>query len=333
MEDDTFGPRLPGHFNFTLLFLHVFLHIIPSVIIIFSTVFYFVKRSKPKGAALVRPGVLLWVKLAFTVALVGLQIANATLWRSPSPYNSGLSKATAILSCFSALCFTVAVCAGHMFSVQSLSWVSFYLTLTMLFDIVTALSYSARPGLETITRVYIAIPIIRFVLICLEEVSKRSLVRSDALRSSLSHEDVAGFWNKSLFAWVNPILLFGFRGNITPKTMPNLGAEFHSNPLYGKFLPIWEKRNKSSKFALLWVCVYTMPWPFVYIMFPRLLAVGFDFSQPFLLQNVVNEVSSGDQPSTDVMRGLILAAALIFTGKAVSILVYFARFLLLSDNK
>lgn len=311
--DDSFGPRLFGHFDFTLLFEHTMFYIIPSSIMIFATPFYIHKIFR--GTPIVRSGQLLWFKLAFAAALIGLQVANAVLW-SESPLESQLARATAILSSIGAVCISILIYAGHVYYLQPLPFLGFFLTVTMLFDIVTTMTYFNRTSLDTIARLHIPMPVIKLALICLEEFSKRSLIRSEALRSTLGQESMAGFWNRSLLVWVNSFLLFGFRQDITQKSLPNLGPQFESESLYRDFQPHWERANKVSRYALLKVCVYTMPWPFLYIVLPRVLAIGFEFAQPFLLQDVVNNVAK-TETSIDVTRGLILATGAVYFGRAV----------------
>ncbi|KAJ6781210.1 hypothetical protein PWT90_10566 [Aphanocladium album] len=313
--DDSFGPRLLGHFDFTLLFEHTMFYMIPSSIIIFCTPYYI--YSIFRGPPVVRGGLLLCIKLTFAAALIGLHVANAVLW-SESSLDSKVANAAAIMSCIGALCIAILTFAGHVFFVPPQAFLGLFLSVTMLFDIATTLTYFNRTGLGTIACLHIPIPVVKLALISLEEVSKRPLIRSDALRSSLGHEAMAGFWNRSLLVWVNSVLLFGFKEKITQSTLPGLGPQFDSEYLHETFESHWNKTDKLSRFALLKVCVYTMPWPFLYIILPRLLAIGFDFAQPFLLQDVVNAVSNESETSNDVRRGLILATAAIYFGKAIS---------------
>lgn len=313
--DDTFGPRLLGHFDFTLLFEHTMFHIIPSSVMIFATPFYVWKIFNDTPVA--RSSSILWLKIALGLALISIQVANTVLW-SLSPLESQLAQATAIISCIGALCISILIYASHIFFLQPLPFLSLFLSVTVLFDIVTTMTYFNRTGLDLIARLHIPIPIIKFVLVCLEEFSKRSLLRSKPLQSSLGQESVAGFWNRSLFVWANSVLFFGFRELLTQGSLPSLSPDFDSESLYRAFHPHWVKANKVSKFALLKACIYTSPWPFLYVVLPRLLSIGFDFAQPFLLQDVVQAVSSDVPPPTDVMRGLILATLIIYVGKAVS---------------
>lgn len=313
--DDSFGPRLLGHFDFTLLFEHTMLHITPASIVVFATPFYI--YTVFTCSAIVRPGALLWIKLVCALALVGIQIANAVLW-SQSPLESQLAQVAAVMTSISAACMTVMVVVGHLFFLRPPSFLGLALTITMIFDIGTTWTYFHRNGLEPIARLHIPLPALKLVLIGLEEFSKRKLIRSEALRSSLGQEALAGFWNRSLLLWVNPLLAFGFRREITMDMLPGVGPHLGAELLYQNFRRHWDKANKMSKWALIKACVYTVPWPFFYIILPRLLFIGFNFAQPFLLQDVVGIVASDTETPTGIIRGVILATTAIYAGKAVS---------------
>ncbi|OAA73307.1 ABC transporter, transmembrane domain, type 1 [Cordyceps fumosorosea ARSEF 2679] len=318
MDDTSFGPRLLGHFDFTLLFEHTIFHIGPSALILFATPFYIHRLIR--GPVLIRPGRLLLGKLAAATALVAVQVANLVLWCSSDldHLDLKLGRIAAVFSLLSAICITIITTSGHLNFLASSTFLGLFLTITLPADIVTTLTYHSRPGLVQIARLQIAVPVLKFVLMGLEEVSKRSLIHASNVRASLGGEGLAGFWNKSLLIWLNPLLLFGFRHKITSSSLPALASQFASDMLYREFESKWESRTrKTSRFALAIVLFLAIPWPFLYVLLPRLLVTGFTFSQPFLLQDIVNEVSTTN-PSVDVEHGLLIATAIIYTGLAVS---------------
>lgn len=61
---------------------------------------------------------------------------------------------------------------------------------------------------------------------------------------------------------------------------------------------------------------YTLFWPCCAVVVPRLLNIGFTFSQPFLIQRIVSFLSE-ESPSVNVRNGLIGATVLIYSGIAV----------------
>ncbi|KAJ4165428.1 hypothetical protein LMH87_007062 [Akanthomyces muscarius] len=138
--------------------------------------------------------------------------------------------------------------------------------------------------------------------------------RHKDLRVSLGREATAGFWSRSFFFWMNGILVIGFQRNLTKDDIGDIG--FETEALYTEFARCWEKANKESKFALLLSCIQAVPEFFVFVILPRFLSIGFNFSQPFLLQRVVSTVSE-EHPDPRVVASLIGATALIYTGKSM----------------
>lgn len=323
--DNSFGPGLLGHFDFTLLFIDAVFHIIPAGFILSTSVFFLAKIKN--GTPAVQAGRLLWVKLALAVALAAVQITNAVLWFQ-SPLESTLAEAASVLTCVSVMCIGIILFANHVYFVQGLPCLGLFLTITLLLDIATTRAYFRRNGLHTIASLHVAIPVLKGLLIAAEEKSKRSLVISPALREDLGSEAFAGFLSKSMYMWFNPIMRYGVRNTVTTAFLPGISNRIDPVALYRRFTTIWENADKGSKYALAKSCFLTVPWPYVYVIFPRLVFIGFKFSQPFLLQDVVNAVSAKTQDS-DLQMSLIFATGIIYIGMAVSphLLLFFFTFL------
>lgn len=315
MADDDFGPQLAGHFDFTLRFELVFFNIVPSIISFIALPFYIypLARRIPH----VHAGLLLLAKLAVAVSLVVIHTIVLAHFHE-SYAKIGLSTAiptvAAVLSFLSAIIITMFVYVGHIYYYASPAFLGLFLTITLLLDSAEARSLSTRNGFESIKNLQIAVPVLKFVLIILEEISKRSSLRDKNLRSTLGREALAGFWSRSLFFWTNSLLIIGFRNNLTKEDIGDVG--FNTKELYNVFAPIWAATNKESKFALLMACIKTVPELLILIIAPRIMAIGFRFALPFLLQRVVSSISDGHLDS-NVSASLIGATALAYTGKTV----------------
>lgn len=315
MDDESFGPQLPGQFDFTLRFENIFFKIVPSIFLISSIPFYVF--SVVKGARRVHSGLLLWLKLAAALCLVAVQIAllaSASRAYAHRNLSTEIPIAAFSLSFISSLGIGFIIFVGHIYHYASPAFLGFFLTITFLLDMAVARSFSFRDGFETLMGLQIAVPVVKFLIMILEEISKRSLFKDPAARSLLGREAVAGFWSRSLFFWANGLLLIGFRRSLTKKDIGEVG--FDTEYLHDKFSEHWKKANKSSKFALLFSCLLSVPEFFVFVIFPRLMSIGFDFAQPFLLQRVVTTVSHG-APDPSTTSSLIGATALIYIGKTV----------------
>ncbi|XWW94212.1 hypothetical protein V2A60_002155 [Cordyceps javanica] len=323
MDDDSFGPRLSGHFDFTLRFEHAFFQIIPCSSMILVLPYYI--RIIVNSPALVRSGLLLWAKLALAAAVAVVQLTSIVLWHNSS-LNTSIAQAGSVLAFLASLGTVVVTYASHKHCLQPAVFLCLFLSGTFLLDLVSIYSYYHRESLGALTWLTCALPVLKLALIILEELSKRSLLISEEAKREFSSEVFAGFWSRCTFAWINPLLFFGFRNRIKNDQLPEIRHQFNSEKKFLAFKRLWDKRDENDKYALLKCCFLADPWPFVYIIIPRLLQIGIIFSQPFLLQAVVNFVS-GDTPIDGMPRdqrgtSLIFATALVFFSKTLTANVF-----------
>lgn len=330
-QDDSFGPRLPDHYDLTLYFQHTIFHLIPALLFLLTTPFYV--RQLVKSGRLVRPGWQLVAKLVVACAIAGMQLACLLLWFK-SPLGSPAAKAAAVFSFLGSMAAIAMTYISHTAFLQPIIAFAIYLTVTLLIDLATVYTYFHRPELEMLMRLTCSLPPLKLALLVLEEMPKWPLIIQDTtreeIRSALSREVTAGFWNRSLFMWVNPLLFFGFYHDISNEQLPDTTTQFNSEQAYAPFKLNWHKQNQAAKYALIKAIVFSMPWPFLYVIFPRLLSVGLTCSQPFLLQDVVNFISGQATPQwwnlykDNVKVSLILATGLVFFGKGVRIVICLA---------
>ncbi|KAJ6788460.1 hypothetical protein PWT90_09954 [Aphanocladium album] len=329
--DQIWGPRLPGTFDFTLTFEQSMFSVLPACMLLGATPIQISHLVRRRPCA--RPGLLLWLKLAFAVALVGCHAASVYYWIQPPLYTQ-MATAAAVFSILSDLCIGALLYVEHIFAIAPSAIVSAYLSIALLFDIAKARSYLLRGGLGALGPLGVAIAIIDFTLLMLQEVSKRSLLL-DGLSSRAGAEVLSGFWSRRLFLWINSTLLLGFRSILQVKDLPGLGPEFDSEALHTKFIKSWSKgtnptsafrariaanvlvADKKSKYALAKACFYTLPWHFIFVLVPRLCHTAFTFAQPYLIRRVIQGVADDDL-SADATSGLIGATALIYSGMGIS---------------
>ncbi|KAJ3494104.1 hypothetical protein NLG97_g4290 [Lecanicillium saksenae] len=319
MDDDSFGPRLAGHFDFTLRFEHGFFQVLPASVMILM-IPYFI-RLVLKSPAVARAGVLLSLKLALAIAIAAIQLARVVLWYN-SALNTPMAQVGSILSFLASLGTIAVAYASHKHCVQPATFLCLFLSGTFFLDLASVYTYFHRDSLRTLTWVTCTLPVLKLALVVAEEISKRPLLMSQEAQAEFGDELLAGFWSRSTFAWINPLLMFGFRNDIKSDGLPKLCHQFDSEAQFLAFKRHWDKSNKKDKFALLKCCIMANPWPFVHIIIPRLIQIGILFSQPFLLQDVVNFVS-GTAPNDGIPQdqrgtGLIFATALVFFTRTIT---------------
>ena len=91
---------------------------------------------------------------------------------------------------------------------------------------------------------------------------------------------------------------------------------------YSAYEMMWHSADKSSSNALLWTFVKHHRWSIFAGVLPRLAYTGFTFTQPFLVQRVLDFVGEPEQPSSSsIAYGLIGAYAIVYFGISVSRLI------------
>ncbi|KAJ6785358.1 hypothetical protein PWT90_03233 [Aphanocladium album] len=316
-QDNVFGPKLVGQFDFTIFFEQAIFSITPAVVVMLALPFYVWLAKKPLR---VHPGPLLWFKLAAGLALLAVDTANLVLWKRVSTFYSDLSLPAASISLVSSICILCILYVADTRSVRTSSFLSVFLGVTLLFDIVVTRSYFRRDGLRLLGPLHIVMITLKLALVILEEVSKRSRFCSESLRSDASSELTSGFWNRAVFGWLNSFLVFGFQKDLKVEHLPAIDEDLQCIQQYHRFVPNWKQVNKVSKFALPKALLRTVAWEATKILLPRLVFVGLTFSQPFLLFSVVRAVN-GDLDN-EAARSLIFATVIIFVGKAITRAVY-----------
>lgn len=235
--DQVWGPGLPGVFDFTLAFEQSMFSILPACMLFGATPIQISQLMRGRPCA--RPGVLLWVKLALALVLVGCHAASVYYWTQP-PLFTPMAVTAAVFSISSDLCIGTLIYVEHIYAITPSALVSAYLSISLLFDIAKARSYFLREGLDALGPLTVVIAAIDFVLLILQEVSKRPLLLDD-LSSTVGAESLSGFWSRRLFLWINSTLLLGFQRILQVKDLPSLGPEFDSETLHAKFVKHWSK--------------------------------------------------------------------------------------------
>ncbi|KAK3186314.1 hypothetical protein K4F52_004852 [Lecanicillium sp. MT-2017a] len=317
-EDDTFG-IVDALFDFTLRFQDYVFAIPSALCVILATPAFITYAIRKKPCT--EPGTLLFGKGGIVSALILCELANVILCATNSSVRSAVSITAAALSFCAAICAAIILYLAHAYSIQPSTFLSIYFSISALFDMVKCRSYFIRAGLSSLGGLFAALMALKFTLVALEEVSKAHLVKADNRSKPLGKELISGFWNRSLFIWLNPTFILGYNKDMTIDELPDLGPEFLSEELYNRFEPNWQSRKKDTKFSLGMACIRTLQWEFVAVFIPRLCCIGFRFGQPFLVWRLVTFIGQTEKPLS-VKAGLIGATFLVYFGMAVTT-VYF----------
>ncbi|CAK7227110.1 hypothetical protein SBRCBS47491_006458 [Sporothrix bragantina] len=371
-DDDTFGPAVRGcrgDFDFTIRFEQLVLGIIPPAVfipLVLPRLLYL--WQKPK---LVAGHILLAAKLITIVCLTGLQIGLLALSASQPGKFKALLTASSALAVVASLCILALSQAEHARSPRPSILLSSYLLLGVLFDItmtrtfwmaredslnagvvsglsVTVAGYDLNSAETVFCRLFTAVLAFKVVLLVLEAIQKKSLLRPDAGWKLEDHspEETSGLFGLSAYAWLNSLFWQGYRSVLSVDDLfaldPSMSTKLleaklakHANvppppPKDGEALDPAQAGPKSlysfgrKKGGLTKALVKALAIEFLLPIGPRLALTGFLFGQPFLINAALSylEMPAAIQPR-DNGYGLIGATFLIYVGVGVSTAVYF----------
>lgn len=198
---------------------------------------------------------------------------------------------------------------------------SIYIFLTLLLDTARTRTLWLTVTSQTMTtnaRLSTASMVLKVFILILESKQKTAWLQWDSEKHS--PEESSGFFDLGLFIWLRKLFVAGFSSVLTMNNLYSLDQDLSSVKMHG-FLHARFDRNLASrnKLRLAKALGRALIGPVLMPVLPRLILIGFTFSQPFFLAAVLDTVSrrteSGAQRDS---IGLIGAAIFIYTGIALS---------------
>ncbi|EJP63954.1 canalicular multispecific organic anion transporter 1 [Beauveria bassiana ARSEF 2860] len=251
--DTHFGPADVGRFDFTILFEHTMLGLVPTGIIVLAL------PTRSSALVQARPG----------AALVAIQLASLILWYRAA--RTIVSLAAAIMSFAASVCVLAIIYITYIYAVQPSVSITEHLLAhhhALRYHDGPVLLYERRIGRHSCS------------------MPKRNLLYSDKIRDNAGTEGFSGFWNRSMLIWVTRLVVKGSHQHLKVEDLPPIGQQDNPEQLYNRFTPFWDTLAAAtiSKWPLIRAGVRTLYWEFLNSILPRLCLVGFSFARPFLMQ-------------------------------------------------
>lgn len=133
-------------------------------------------------------------------------------------------------------------------------------------------------------------------------------------------EAVAGVFSRGAFWWLNGLLTRGFSATLDLDTLYETDEALHSERLLAAFRERVAK-TAPSKYRLPLVIAACLKVTIAKTVIARLFMTGFKFTQPFLLQYIIEFVQNdqkGGEYHQDIAYALIAATGLFYIGTAAS---------------
>lgn len=178
------------------------------------------------------------------LALLGLQIAQIALWALPAADSTKSSVPANVILTIGVLALALLSYAEHTRSVRPSFILNTYLLCSLLFDIARSRTLWLRSvdafnnTLAIVATVAVGVKLLLFVL---EAVEKRHILKSEY--AGYPPEATAGFYNRAVFWWLNPLFKIGFTGVLRVEDLFALDKELSSERLLARFDEKWSKGN------------------------------------------------------------------------------------------
>ncbi|KUM60794.1 hypothetical protein ACN42_g6342 [Penicillium freii] len=307
-----------GGFDFSLLFEETILQILPIVLILILIPVRLWQLSQKRNKV-VRSSLVL-IKLGAWLGLLGLQIAQTALSALPAADSTKASIPANVLLTIGVLALVLLSYAEHTRSVRPSFILNTYLFCSLLFDIARSRTLWLRSvdafnnTLAIVATVAVGVKLLLFVL---EAVEKRHILKSEY--AGYPPEATAGFYNRAVFWWLNPLFKIGFTGVLRVEDLFSLDKELSSERLLARFDEKWSKVTTKSPNTLQWESIKAVKWPLLAGVPARACVVAFNFCQPLLLERSLSFFNSPVNKSTqNIGYGLIGAYIMVYAGLAVS---------------
>lgn len=176
------------------------------------------------------------------MALLGLQIAQTALWALPAADRTKTSIPANALLTVGVLVLSLLSYAEHVRSVKPSFILNTYLFCSLLFDIARSRTLwlrsedSFNTTIAIITTVAVGVKCLLFIL---EAIEKRHILQSEY--AGYPPEATAGFYNRAMFWWLNPLFKIGFKGALRVEDLFALDKELGSERLLARFSQKWSK--------------------------------------------------------------------------------------------
>jgi ATP-binding cassette subfamily C (CFTR/MRP) protein 1 len=235
-----------------------------------------------------------------------------------------VSIAAATLGLLDALTLYALSHAEHVRSIRPSSVISLYLIFTILFDSAQCRTLWLLPGSQVVAGLLTGSIVAKIGMLILEAKEKRNILMPQW--KGVSPEATGGVINRGLFWWLNDLMIKGWKGILKVDALYSTDSALDSTELLAMLDATWSRAKQHERHALIKAVGSAMVAPLIAPVLPRIVLMGFRFSQPFLFHTIMDfvgrEVKEGDR---EVGYGLIGATGLVYVGLAVCALSSFKQ--------
>ncbi|OCL10087.1 ABC transporter-like protein [Glonium stellatum] len=318
--DNLFGPRVDPcrrTFDFTITFEEVLAISLSAVFLFLGTCRIIYLHSRRKK---LQDFTILKIKLIISFLNSALQIALINFWLRASPVSTRSTIPSAILSLLDSFMLLVLSPIEHTKTIKPSALLSAYLTFSILWDAARTRSLWQSSEAQRIAGVFSASLAVRFILLILESWPKSEALNAGDRR--LSPEETSSIFGKSVFAWLNQLIIRGYKRPLSMDDLYPMPKNLCAVRLSERFLRSWDITHGNHR--LMITIMKTLKWPLIAPVLPRLTLVAFTVSQPLLIKRVIEFLDEPENSDTkDIGYSLIGAYVIVYSGLAFSTAWYY----------
>lgn len=254
-----------------------------------------------------------------------MQLALLVVWCAQRTETTKLSIPSAVISLINAIICCWLSYAEHNKSLRPSSILSIYFFFTLFFDGVQTRTLWLQGYSNSICGIFVTSLALKAVILVLEAWEKTPYLASRL--EARSPEETSGIFNRSVFYWLNNILLSGYQRVVTLKDLYPLDEQTEAAVLHVNIKKSWASVGDGWGQHRMLLAIFRSHWPqLVLPIIPRVCLIGFTFCQPLLLDRTLDFLAQRDQSDTpDIGNGLIGAYAIVYLGLAVSTGLYWHK--------
>lgn len=168
-----------------------------------------------------------------------LQITNLIAWALTPKLQTRASLAAATLSLLVALTISALSYFEHTRCVRPSSLISAYLLLTVFLDATKVRTLWLRGGSSFVAGISSSLLAVKLAIILVEAREKRNILLSPY--NDLPPESTSGLYSRSLFWWLNPVFLLGYRSIIRDIDLSPTDEDLRSEVLRRRIQTHWSR--------------------------------------------------------------------------------------------
>lgn len=172
------------------------------------------------------------------------------VWTLNPRFQSGASLAAAILALVSALALYALSYFEHSRCVRPSLVINAYLLVTVLLDAAKVRTLWLRAHSPSASVVATSVLLVKLIVLIIEAREKQNILKSPY--SSFSPEVTSGLYTRSIFWWLNPIFLTGYRRIIQNSDLFPMDEALTSEVLHRRFQDRWSRRQILHRFLLVY---------------------------------------------------------------------------------